>query len=420
MTSYLARLEATPPADRWRLARGWLFAEPAAFFAELRHHRPVLALPEVTLVTRHADCVEVLTRHDLFSVRLYAPKQGTYWMAQDETPQHVREKGIMQAILDREDVPAIRRWVAEEADRRLDRAEGTVDLVAHVTRHVPIALVQEWFGFADSDPSELRRWSYWNQQDAFWNQPFDAVAVPDPARIVAEREAANVAMRGYLKALVRRRAEEAGGGAVLHDPVSRLLRLTAAKALRLDPAAVVLNVGGLLIGAVETTSHAAVNALAHLHGEPGLLEAARDAAGREDADAVDGFVFEALRLDPPFPYFFRTAEADTALARGTDHETAIARGTTVLAITRSAMRDEARHADPEHFDAQRGDKGFLFGLGIHSCLGRAIAGAMVPELVRRVLRRKDLRPGPIDRGLGGVPEAWPWTVGPVTPPRAAA
>ena len=57
-------------------------------------------------MTRFADCADILRRYDAFSVALYKPKQGDYWMAQDDTPIHWREKSIMRAILDREQIEA--------------------------------------------------------------------------------------------------------------------------------------------------------------------------------------------------------------------------------------------------------------------------------------------------------------------------
>src|SRR4051794_2687610 len=89
--------------------------EPQALYRELRKHRPVLGLPELTLITSFYDCVSVLSRHDIFSVKLYKPKQGDFWMAQDETATHWREKSIMRSVLDMEELPAIRRFVGETA-----------------------------------------------------------------------------------------------------------------------------------------------------------------------------------------------------------------------------------------------------------------------------------------------------------------
>jgi cytochrome P450 len=408
--TYLQRIDATPPGGRWPLVRGWIFGEPLPFFAELRQERPVLVLPELTLATQFNDCTNILLRHDLFSVALYKPKQGDYWMDEDDTAVHWREKSIMKAILDREEIPAIRTYVANRATSLLTAAGGTMDAVAGLTRAVPLGLVRDWFGFSHSDAKLLCKWSYWNQIDAFWNQPFDAIAWPNPAKVVDEREASNIEMAAYLIALIAAREAELKLGVTARDPVSRLLALSSSKAVDFDLKRVVINVGGLLIGAVETTSHAVVNVLEVLLGRPDVLAQSRAAAMSDDATAVDGFVFEALRFKPAFPYFFRTCEQDTVIGRGTGHETAVTKGTTVLAVTHSAMFDPLAFANPDSFDATR-DLGnaFTFGRGLHECLGIAIGGVMIPEIVRQSLRLTNLSAGAVDYKSGPVPEAWQWT-----------
>lgn len=409
MASYLERFDAMPAKERWPLVRNWIFTEPLPFFAELRRDRPILVMPELTLAAKFDDCTDILRQHDLFSVALYEPKQGEYWMAQDDTAIHWREKSIMRAILDREDIPAIRAFVASKASALLAAAGGSMDAVAGLTRAVPLALVQDWFGFTHVDPAKLCKWSYWNQIDAFWNQPFDAIAWPDPDRIVAERKAANLEMVPYLVGLVALREGELKIKLGGHDPVSRLLQLSSSKALKFDLKRVLLNVGGLLIGAVETTSHAAANALDFLLKRPADLAKARAAAMSDDMTAIDGFVFEALRFKPAFPYFFRTCERDTVLGRGAKYETPVKQGTTVLAVTHSAMFDPAALSNPDDLDPSRtrGNQ-FHFGFGLHECLGRAIGEVMIPEIVRQGLRLNGLTAGAVDRKGGPVPEFWQW------------
>ena len=90
MATFLQRFDSTPEAKRWPLVRGWMFNEALPFYAELRTDRPILVMPELTLATRFDDCTEILRRYDLFSVALYKPKQGDYWMAQDDTAEHWR------------------------------------------------------------------------------------------------------------------------------------------------------------------------------------------------------------------------------------------------------------------------------------------------------------------------------------------
>lgn len=407
MASYLAAIEAAPAARRWPIARRFLFDEPMPFFAELRRDRPVLVLPEVTLATRFADCAMVLRRHQDFGVDLYRPKQGDYWMAQDDTSAHWREKSVMRAILDFEQLPAMRAFVGETARAALARAGGKVEAVGALTRAVPVALVQKFFGFADSDPHKLIEWSYWNQQDAFWNQPFDTHWRTDAAEVVDKRRRAGFMMALYLARLVARRTAEIKLGLGGDDPVSRLLRLTFSDATRFNLKKVVFNAGGLLIGAVETTSHAVVNALSWLLANPAALASARAAATTADRERFDGHVWEALRFRPAFPYFFRVAHRATELAGGTPGATVVPPGTTVLAVTHSAMFDAAAFPDPERFDPARSHADmFTLGHGLHECLGRAIASVMLPEIVRQAL----LLPGLVAEAppvlRGGVPDRW--------------
>jgi cytochrome P450 len=404
MTPHLSQLDAMAPSQRWPLARGWIAQHSRAFYAELRAHRPVCALPELTLVSRYADCAQVLRRHDLYGVDLYKPKQGPYWMAQDDTPEHWRDKSVMRAILNREDVPRMRGFVAEETARRLAAARGSIDYVWHIGRGVPIALVQRFFGFSDGDPRRMADWSYWNQQDAFHNQPFDDVTPEAAAHITRERHRAGREMARFLIKETAQRAAKVKLGFGGDDPLSRLLRLSFSGGLdNFGLKRVVLNTGGLLIGAVETTAHATANALAFLMANPPIWADARVAALQDDASRFDGFVWEALRFAPAFPWFFRTAKPGATLGDGGG---AIAPGTTVLALTAAAMFDGEVFADPERFDPARGWRdGFTFGQGIHECLGRAVAEAMLPEILRQVARLDTLEAGPI-QWKGGVPDKW--------------
>ena len=260
----------------------------------------------------------------------------------------------MRAILDREDIPAIRTYVADKAAAILEAANGEIEAVNGLTRAVPIALVQDCSALPTATRRSCCDWSYWNQMDAFRNQPFDAASIPNPANIVAEREAANAAMRTYLIALVQRRAGELQAGQGGNDPVSRLLAAGAVEGgCSSMPPRVVLNAGGLLIGAVETTSHAVINALAGLMERPDVLPQARAAAAGDDPAAFDGFVFEALRFKPAFPYFFRICEQETVLQRDTDHATEVSRARRCSPSTHSAMFDAAAFAQPDRFDPNR-------------------------------------------------------------------
>ena len=413
MGAYLTKLDALAPGARWAQARAWLYAEPMPFFAELRAERPVYATPEVTLATSYADCSLVLRRHLSFQVDLYKPKQGDYWMAQDETPAHAREKSVMRSLLDREQLPAMRDWIGQTAAARLTAGKGTIDATHGLARAVALSLVEEWFGFEDADRQKMFEWSYWNQQDAFHNQPFDHR--PDAQAVIDKRNAQTFGMGLYLARLIAKKTIEVKLGQGGDRTVARLLRLYFSGGLsdQFDLKRVLINVGGLLIGAVETTNNCVVNALAEILARPDVLARAQAAARDPDPHKFDGFALEALRFRPAFPYFFRTAHRDVELSGGTAHATVVQPGTTVLAVTHSAMQDEHIFPHPQVFDETRafGDT-FTFGIGEHECLGKAIGEALVIETVRQVLRLDGVHAaGPVQL-QGGVPEHWPlqWTV----------
>ena len=113
---------------------------------------------------------------------------------------------------------------------------------------------------------------------------------------------------------------------------------------------------------METTSHVVNHALAELFARPRIKARAIAAAAEPDPATFDGYVWEALRFNPAFPYSFRVAQVPTVLAADTEHATGVPAGTTVLMCTHSAMLDPAvpfggygvsgfgRESGPHHID----------------------------------------------------------------------
>lgn len=402
--SYLAQIDAAPPDARWPLVRRLMETEAPPFFAEMRAERPVLELPELTLAFRFVDCALVLRRWHDFGVDLYVPKQGDYFMAQDDTADHWRDKSIMRSILDFEEIPKIRDFVGETTAEILAAGGGRIDIPKQIGRAVPVAMVREFFGLKDGDPEKLQAWSYWNQQDAFHNQPFQAS--PDSDLIIEERKKANIRLAFLIGRIMAKKALPAKTGIFDgDDSVTRLLKLSFSDGLKFPLKKVLFNAGGLLIGAVETTAHCVANVMAELLARPEALAVAQAAARGPDPAKVDDFAMEALRFRPAFPYFFRTCHKPTELSGGTPFATRIEPGRTVLAVTHSAMADPANFPDPTRFDADRSqDDNFTFGIGHHECLGRAIAKPLIGEIVRQILLLPNLKAEGALALERGVPE----------------
>ena len=116
----------------------------------------------------------------------------------------------------------------------------------------------------------------------------------------------------------------------------------------------------------------------------------------------------ALRFVPISPYFFRKTAQEYPLGKGTDHATVIPKDAIVLPLTQSAMFDERAYENPDEFNPNRDTyHNFNFGFGIHDCLGKYVGAEMIPEMVRQVMRRKNLEAvGGIDYQNGPFPERW--------------
>lgn len=437
MTDYLARYDATPEAEKWPLARGWIDSEPLPFFKELRQNRPVLVTPACTLLARYDDVIEALNMPKIFTAHLYWDKMddGIYLMAHDDDPLHYREKSIMQGFLNRDDIARVRAMVADIAKGLLDAAHGGIEAVNGYTRMVPATLTRDYFGLKGTDLKNLMNWSYWNQVDNFYNQPFDIVADARRKEISANHKTANdelakfiglmVAARlpiskieegaSWLEALWRliRRLFAAKDEPVEDDIVSRMLRSTFPHEMEFNIARVGINISGLLIGTVETTSQATAQTIQFFLERPDLLAQAKAAATADDPSAFDGHVWEALRFVPISPYMFRQLSCDYTVGRGEGYATIVPKGTNVLTLTQSAMFDERAFENPDAFLPGRNwYNTFTFGYGSHECLGKYVGMAMIPEMVRQVLLRPDLKQfGPIDYKGEHLPQEYhlTWT-----------
>ena len=419
--NYLAEYDEAPDGKKYPLVQGWIRTEPLAFFKQLRAERPVLETPECTLVARFTDVRDMLQMPKVFTVDLYKPKMGVtgpddgYLMAHDDDALHYREKSLMQGLLNRDDLPRVRAMVGETAAEILREAGGHIELVNKYCRMVPVHLVQDYFGLDGVNRDDLIRWSYWNQYDAFNNQPFDLLTDQQYRRTVELHDQASEELVAYVAALMIRkfirlrimnavnmvldpirfvtyRALGKARPVRRDDMVMRMLRSKFAKQVNFPLTRVGLNAGGLLIGAVETTSQAVAQVVEYFIRHPDLLKKAKDRARQEDTPAFDAMVWEALRFVPIRPDIFRQAASDYTIAKGTEHETEITAGTIVRLLIHSAMFDPYAYENPDEFNPDRNFyHNFVFGFGPHQCLGKYVGKEMIPEMVRQVVLLDDLK-----------------------------
>src|SRR5204863_9563829 len=133
------------------------------------------------------------------------------------------------------------------------------------------------------------------------------------------------------------------------------------------------NLIGLIIGAVPTTSKAAIQAINELLDRPDALAGAGRAARADDDPLLSRYIFEALRFNPVNPFIYRRAARDAIIAKGTLRARSVTKGTMVLAANLSAMFDPLKFDTPNAFRMDRpGDNYLLWGYGLHTCFGAHI------------------------------------------------
>ena len=375
------------------------------FFKELRDDRPILQTSIATLVARFRDVEEVLHREEVFSVSPYLPRMmgviGPFVLSQDITPRYDHDISVMRLVVRREDLPRVKDIVSCHAAEVVGElfGGGPADIVQTLTRKVPVRLADEYFGISASHDEQMMAWARACFREFFIN-------LLDVPEIRAPAVAAGAEMRKRLDALLaERRTSDVEGR---DDVMGRLLGLQrAGDVAGLDNDGVCRTLMGLVIGMVETTSQAAVQALLVLFSRPDALARAAAAASADDDDALSDLTFEALRFGPINPMVVRVAKEDYRLAAGEPHETLIRKGTTVFALTWSAMFDPRVLDAPEEFRPGRPDYHYLhFAAGLHACYGRYISRIQVPQILKPLLKLKGLRPIGAPEFDGTFPETF--------------
>lgn len=440
MTDYLAEYDAATQAEKYPLVQKWMASEPLAFFQQLREQRPILVTPECTLVSRFSDVTNLLKMPKVFTVNLYKSKMGVtdtdegYLMAHDDDALHYREKSLMQGMLNREDLPNIRKLVGQVCEDVIRQGGGKIEAVNDYCRYVPAILVRDYFGLDGAEIEDLLRWSLWNQYDAFHNQPFDLNSAELNQKILDEHNKVSDELGKYIAKLLARKVvsiqlddlkrkffglfylvkyayeyiKHGKPDIVKDDVATRILKSSFDDEVKFDLVRKGVNIGGLLIGSIETTSQAVAQTLQFFIDHPEKMTDLRKAAELEDTYLFDAMVWEALRFVPISPYVFRQASIDVRIAKGTDYETEIKAGTNVLLLTQSAMFDEYAYESPEEFNPDRNwYHHFNFGFGSHECLGKYVGMVMIPEMVKNLVLLPSLHAEqPINYKEGPFPEEY--------------
>ena len=384
MTPSLGQATQTAAANRsagvpsslidWQPEDPSTLANPYPLFARMREEDPCHWSPRLKswVLTRYEDVRSVCFDRDarLSSDRLrpyfasLAPEEAgrvaqiarylSHWMVFKDPPEHTRLRRLLSQVFNPRSFQGMKPRIAaitQELLRSLDERER-IDVIGDFAGPLPCLVIMAMLGVPAHDLPRIKRMS-------------DDVALfigssrTSPAKYDAA-EAATGEMAAYFLDLIAQRRREP-----TEDLLSELVHLPADQdtgPLREDE--LVGSCIMLLFAGHETTTNHLANGVAALMEHPSAMEWLR-----RDPGLIASAVEELLRYEGPSGAQVRIVRESHSL-----HGRRLEEGQRVFLMLNAANRDPRAFVDPDRLDlSRRGPQHLTFGLGLHMCLGLALA-----------------------------------------------
>lgn len=349
-------------------------ADPYPLYARLREEAPLHRSrgdAPAWVVTRYADCLEVLRRPDAGFAFGFDPHPGVQGVGHRSLARRAALHSEVRRLVSRAVTPWTVQRLRPAAERRVAclleaiRGRDLVELMGEVAEPVAVALVCELLEVPAGDRARFREWA----------PDLAAALVSGTPNRCARPDAVRRACADYLARRVEEDERKPAGGLLtrLADAEEGARRMSRAErvttSMQLAVASYVMARG--LIGNL---------CLALLQHREAL------AAIRSDPSSVPYAVDECLRWDPPLQLGLRVALESFEL-RGQE----IRAGQGVWLLIGAAHRDGRVFLEPDRFDPLRAGpphlvRGFGGPFGIGAEVARLGAEVVADGLFRRIPR----------------------------------
>ncbi|MEQ9196487.1 MAG: cytochrome P450 [Parvibaculum sp.] len=372
------------------LPSGDTIASPYELYESLRPHCPAYGyrdyppgtVPDADepvtawVLLDYAHVSAAARDHRSFSSRDPLQEQSsapTLMLVNHDNPEHDRLRGIVNLAFSRRRMEALEPWVREIVDGMVAAiGQGDVEVMDELASRIPARVMVGLLGLPEDVVNRFRRWA----------TAFMLSADMSPA----EREASNIELVQYFTETVDRLYGKIEANEEVPDSLITALLKAEVEGEQLTLDEVIRFCITLVVAGSETTTFLLGNLLHNLATMPDVR---RKLAA--DPSLIDAFIDESLRHGGPPQRLFRIATQDVEVAGRMIRE-----GEWVALFFAAANHDPAMFPEPEKFDIERPNlnKQLTFGVGIHHCLGSALARMEGRALIATLLERMD------DVGLG--------------------
>lgn len=424
--------EEAPPFDRERLRRStftgrifsWAFEHPDWWLGIFRRFFPRVRWGKVVFLTRFEDVREVLERQDEFETpygRELREFSGgfDFLLSLKDGKLYREQKSVVLSAFPPDEVDGRVREIAARCSKEIVSYAGEkFDAASQLMRIVPVLICRDYYGLDIEDPRQFGDWAISINQILFGDWGADTVT-----RELAVAGAASLFATVDRSIIIAENAVKQGNvvdtplGRLVHmaqsdhdNPFKRVMQIVHETNPTATDREVVRSIMvGMVVGFAPTNLLGGINCLDAVLNRPEIFDYIKKAIKDGDNARLDKAILEAMRFKPHWIWPWRyTGEAKTiGLKRGRPYS--IPAGVSVLPATRSAMFDESVVNDPWTFNPDRSlSENMVFGVGIHRCIGAAIASVQIAEAFRALFEKPGFRRAPGKEGkltrLGPYPD----------------
>lgn len=394
----------------WNPIRAESVSDPYPMYRRLREQDPVhySRLIGGWVVSRYEDVASVL-RDSRFSADdrnglgyekfrerqikkgiISADDPDAISMLRSDPPDHTRLRTLVSKGFTPRAIKRVQPRVEELVRAQIDAVKdsGQMDVMRDLAIPLPIIVIAELLGIPPEDHAQFKLWSDEVVRDI-------GISTSEDNRVAAR---ASRELGAYFQTIAETRRSQPRD-----DVLSALLRAED-EGDKLYWPEVVSTLLLLLVAGNETTTNLIGNSVLALLRNPEQLDRLR-----RDPTLIDNAVEELLRYDAPVQATSRRALEDLELGGRR-----IRRGQELILLIGAANRDPELFENPDELDLGRQENRHVsFGLGIHFCLGSALAryeartaiGSLVERLpgIKLATNTPEFRPNAILRGLSSLP-----------------